>query len=220
MTKNKAGGKQNSEKLLDFFKFGDMKELADFLSSYTEQVPVSMNRRQLLHYMVLDIIFAAESFILDIGGDPSAILPSQEDLDQLLPKINSPSSWSAWARDICSSLIAHRDAVRKNKYGEVIRRAKEFIAAHYADNDISLKTVAEAVGMSACRFSTVFSQNTGTTFIDYITQIRISHAMELLKSSPLRASEITYAVGYSDPHYFSYIFKKTTGKTPTEFRGA
>jgi two-component system response regulator YesN len=74
--------------------------------------------------------------------------------------------------------------------------------------------------MSPCRFSTVFSQGTGTTFIDYITQIRISRAMELLKKSPLRASEITYAVGYSDPHYFSYIFKKTTGRTPTEFRGA
>ena len=67
-------------------------------------------------------------------------------------------------------------------------------------------------------FSAVFSQETGQTFKEYLTEIRIKKAKELLRTTPLKAFEICYQVGYNDPHYFSHVFHKNTGLTPIEFR--
>ena len=68
------------------------------------------------------------------------------------------------------------------------------------------------------RFSTVFAQETGQTFTEYLTSLRIARARELLRTTDLRSSQIAFEVGYNDAHYFSYLFKKNTGLTPSEYR--
>ncbi len=103
-------------------------------------------------------------------------------------------------------------------HNTVIQRAKRYIQEHFADPDISLNTVAAEVNYSPNHFSTVFSQEAGDTFIEYLTCTRITRAKQLLSSTGMRSSEIAYEVGYNDPHYFSFLFKKTTGKSPREFR--
>jgi len=67
--------------------------------------------------------------------------------------------------------------------------------------------------------SMIFSQQTGQTFIKYLTDYRMNKAKELLRGTSMRSSEISLEVGYKDPHYFSYLFKKTQGMTPTQYRG-
>jgi two-component system response regulator YesN len=74
------------------------------------------------------------------------------------------------------------------------------------------------VNLSPCHFSAVFSQETGKTFKEYLTEIRIKKAKELLRTTTLKAFEICYQIGYNDPHYFSHVFRKNTGLTPKEFR--
>ena len=69
-------------------------------------------------------------------------------------------------------------------------------------------------------FITIFSQETGETFINHITKIRMTHAKELLKTTQMRTSDVGYEVGYNDTHYFSYVFKKNTGMTPKEYRNS
>jgi len=81
-----------------------------------------------------------------------------------------------------------------------------------------LQDVAGAVSMSNSRFSTVFAQETGYTFTEYLAALRIGKAQELLRLTNMRSSQISEAVGYSDPHYFSYLFKKRVGMTPSEYR--
>ena len=72
--------------------------------------------------------------------------------------------------------------------------------------------------MSNSHFCTIFSQEMGVTFTEYLTQLRMDKAKELLRTTQQRSSDIAYAVGYNDPHYFSYLFKKHTGMTPRDFR--
>ena len=64
----------------------------------------------------------------------------------------------------------------------------------------------------------VFSRESGETFIGYFTRKRIEKAMELLRNTSLRTAEISERIGYDNPHYFSTVFRKFTGLTPTEFR--
>ena len=67
-------------------------------------------------------------------------------------------------------------------------------------------------------FSTVFSQETGQTFVEYLTAVRIEAAKHLLTNGNSRMSDIAFDVGYQDSHYFSYLFKKHVGVSPREYR--
>lgn len=78
--------------------------------------------------------------------------------------------------------------------------------------------ISAHVRISPSHLSKIFSQETSQTITEYLTQVRIGRAKELLKTTNNKTFEIAYQVGYNDPHYFSNIFKKTTGFTPKEYR--
>lgn len=105
------------------------------------------------------------------------------------------------------------------KYGDALARAKEYIQEHYANSDISLNTVAAYIGFSPNHFSTIFSQNTGETFIAFLTRTRLEHARQLLLTTALPSAEVAVQTGYGDTNYFRFLFKKAYGMSPREFRG-
>ena len=119
---------------------------------------------------------------------------------------------------VLDKTIEFKNAATGSKYNDVIVKAQEYIRENYKEQSISLHSVAREVNISPNHFSTIFSQETGETFINYITRVRLEHAKVQLKTTKKRTSEIGYEVGYNDTHYFSYVFKKNTGMTPREYR--
>jgi two-component system response regulator YesN len=107
------------------------------------------------------------------------------------------------------------ELVKGNK--TLIEHAEAFILEKYHE-DISLEQTAEHVNLSSYYFSKTFKNEHGKTFIDYLTDIRIQKAKELMEETNLSLKEICYEVGYKDPNYFSRVFKKVTGITPTDYR--
>ena len=89
--------------------------------------------------------------------------------------------------------------------------------AHYK-NDISLDDVSREIDISPYYFSKVFKEATGENFIDYLTGLRIDKAKDLLENTGMSMKEICGEVGYSNPNYFSRIFKKIVGVSPTEYK--
>ena len=110
------------------------------------------------------------------------------------------------------------DELKNKRYRHIIEQAREYIANHYADEDISLKDIARYVNVSPSHFSAMFSRETGQGIIQYLTKYRMDKAKELLQSSDIRCAEVGAAVGYKDPHYFSYLFKKTQKCSPMQYR--
>ena len=100
----------------------------------------------------------------------------------------------------------------------LIAKARSYIDANYADPDISLSMVAAQVLLSPTYFSVVFGREVGETFIEYLTNVRIRRAMELLSTTSLTSSEIAYQIGYHNPRYFYAVFRKVAGLPPNEFR--
>ena len=97
-------------------------------------------------------------------------------------------------------------------------RARMYLSEHFMESSLMLQDVANAVGMSNSRFSTVFAQECGKTFTEYLTALRLEKARDLLRESDWHTYRIAAEVGYNDSHYFSYLFKKHTGMTPGEYR--
>ena len=168
-------------------------------------------------FAVFDVVLALAKFVEELGGEIDRVLPELSELEQVL------SNGEAEALDVCLRRVLEaayefREACKSNKYGDLISRARQYIVDNFSDPQVSLNAVARVVSVSPSHFSTIFSQETGQTFIEFLTETRIRRAKELLKSSSLRSSEIAYQIGYKDPHYFSFVFKSRTGVTPTEFR--
>lgn len=101
----------------------------------------------------------------------------------------------------------------------VAERAKAYIGAHYADSSLTLDQVARKMGISSNYFSALFKQSTGSSFINYLTDVRIANAKELLKRGNYKTYEVAMRCGYENPTYFSTIFKRRTGVSPSEYRG-
>lgn len=123
-----------------------------------------------------------------------------------------------YAKRLFGETIRLRDRSARSKYQDIIATAKEYAVQNFQNNEFSMNQAAAMVNISPSYFSTLFRQETGTTFVEYLTQLRLDKAKELLMCTDMRSSEIGYQVGYKDPHYFSYIFKKTCGCTPKEYR--
>ena len=112
-----------------------------------------------------------------------------------------------------------RDRESSSQCSTLLKQAVAYIDSHYTDETLSLNQVAREVNISANYLSAVFSQETGETFTEYVTGRRMDLAKELLRTTDKRSGEVAAAVGYKDPHYFSFLFKKTQGCTPRDYRG-
>ena len=120
-------------------------------------------------------------------------------------------------QDKVRDLAIQLSGVRGRPVSDIIAAAKKLIDDNYAGN-ISLESIADSIALSPHYFSRLFSSQVGKTFIDYLTDLRMAKACQLLREGRLSIKEVSSAVGYTDPNYFSRIFKKIIGQTPTEYR--
>lgn len=98
-----------------------------------------------------------------------------------------------------------------------LSRALSYIHAHF-DKDISISSLARLENLSVSRFRSLFKDKMGLSPIHYIASIRIAQAKDMLSYTDLSIKEISYAVGYRDPLYFTRVFKRHTDQSPSEFR--
>ena len=110
--------------------------------------------------------------------------------------------------------VAEKQSGEKNRLVEL---AKEYMAENYFEN-LTLVNVAQKVGITAGYLSTLFSQKVDKGFVDYLNELRIDHACTYLQQDYLKTYEIAYKVGFNDEKYFSKVFKKLKGRSPSEYR--
>ncbi len=169
-------------------------------------------------YLLVDVIVASTKIIEELGGRVEEVYPNMTSHEFVVNAILSVDIFIKELNSLLKEVIYFRDSFSDSRYAEIMLKAKKYIAEHYADRDISLRSAASYVNMSPNHFSSIFSQECSQSFIEYVTTMRIEHAKQKLSSTQLRSSDIAYAVGFSDPHYFSSTFKKITGISPSEYR--
>ena len=147
---------------------------------------------------------------------PDLLLASEElaaYFDRLYSWEEVRDQWLATASRILSSYSEERRSLEDKP----IRMAKQYIQEHY-NEAISLETVSSEVGFNPAYFSTIFKKATGQNFMDYVKEVRINSAKDLLIHTSLDVAEIAQSVGYSDIKYFSRLFRKATNLTPSDYR--
>lgn len=202
-----------------FLKTGLKSEVHDFVDEYFESFgEQSMKSLMFRQYVIMDMYFAARALLEEIGYAADVLQERCGDFQAMAAAFSAEESSKQCLINILETAIELREAVSKKKYHSLLADAKSFIEQHYDDENISLNLAAANVNLSPNHFSSIFSQEMGQTFIEYLTHVRMEKAKELLRTSSMKTAEIAFAVGYKDPHYFSYLFKKTQECTPKEFR--
>lgn len=206
--------------LQKFLSNGLQEEAENFVKDYFYAIGQEpMESLVFRNYVILNVRFSVISFIKGLGCDTNE-MESADTEEVLAESGKNMESAIAYAKKMISQAIEIRDQNSGNKNRSILKTAVDFIDSHYMEEDISLNTVANVANVSANHFSALFSQNMGQTFIEYLTTLRMNKAKELLRCTGMRSSEIAGEIGYKDAHYFSYLFKKTQGMTPSDYRKA
>ena len=179
---------------------------------------IALQSTLLKDYFFVDLILTAAQFITSLDGDAHQIIPEMDEIEPFLEQIDTIESMRAALRQLFGHALMFRNEQVQYEKSKLIFQAKDFIDANYTDPNLLLNEVAATVNLSPSHFSVVFGRETGESFKDYLTRIRIERAKELLRTTNMKCSEVAYQSGYSDPHYFSYVFRKNTGLPPQQFR--
>lgn len=202
-----------------FLNNGAEDEIDEFVDVYINELPEENLKSVLMRqYIIMDAYIVMMSFCEKIEGIEGEMQAQSEELKNSMKTIQTLEEIKNYIRMLLKKIIGVRDTISGRRYSDIIEIAKDQIRKTYMSDEISLNTIASEVGMSPSYFSSIFSKEMGKTFVEYLTEIRMDRAKELLMCSSMKTSEIGYEVGYKDPHYFSYIFKKTQNCTPKEFR--
>ncbi len=197
-----------------FIQTGTSAETGVFVDEYLSKLGGAEKSAMFINYLVVSARINAALVLQDMGC-------SKEEFLGQIPATDRNMSAEELRSYLCSVLTAAvevRDIESQKQSGDIVDTAVKYIDKNYTDENISLNSVAQAINISANYLSALFSQKTGVSFVEYLTQKRMTKAKQLLRQSNKRSGEIAYEVGYKDPRYFSFVFKKTQGCTPKSFR--
>ncbi len=210
---------KNMEKpLFEAIAKGDLNETQVMTEKYADWMCQRAVDGDLMSMRLKALEFAlyAEHLAYQNGGQTYHYSGRKDYLPQIM-ELETPEEIRTWFTDKIVSACRNVVSKREERSGDIIRNAKKYIEDHY-DKDISLDDVSRVVNISPYYFSKVFKEESGLNFIEYLTNIRIDKAKELLETTNLSIKEICVSCGYTDPNYFSRSFKKNVGVTPTEYK--
>ncbi|MBB6732449.1 response regulator [Cohnella zeiphila] len=212
---------QQEQALIRCLKFGTEEEMTETVEKHFAAVrslgpDAALQSVQLfLLQIAATLMRAAQDTGKDLGGLFGGGNPQ---LLGELSRIRDLDEAQAWVVRIARSVMSRIAADRQTAYNRLVEQAKEYTKAHFADSGLSIAEVCARLHISAGYFSSIFKKETKLTYVQYLQQLRMDTAKELLAQTDLKAFEIAEKVGYADPNYFSFSFKKQVGLSPKEYR--
>lgn len=199
------------EEILDAARSGENEKIENLIENFFVNI-----RKQNLSIEFIKIL-AVELVILTLKELPETNQESQDITWQEILGFNTLKKIKSWLKMKIKKIAVNINKQQSNKTRYLIKKIKKTIRENY-DEDISLKTLADDFYLTSNYICLLFKKETGETFNSYLTDVRIEKAKELLKDPVLRIYQIAEKVGYSDSDYFTRLFKKNTGVTPSEYR--
>ncbi len=206
------------QKILKKIKMGEREPLGEAICEFTEALSRSRMSLQKYRILIMELITELSRFGANNQMNLDEIFGGDDDVYTQAMQLESPEALGEWLQDNCLKMQKQVLSERSDTTKSFVARAIEYVKEHYADQDLSIETICGCLNVSAAYFSTVFKKETGKTFINYLTDYRMQEAVDLLLTQNEKTYVIAEKVGYSDPNYFSYVFKKQFGMSPSKYK--
>lgn len=211
-------GEQELQAIVKEIKVGTTESLEQTIKDLTEHLknaPISLSQLQnTFTEMTVEIMRLARVYEVDL----EQIGESNIDFYTKIKQFSSIDSFGEWLLSICMQLRGQIRRERTDTTRLLIDKAKQYINENYMDCELSVEKLCGFLGLSATYFSTLFRRETGESFVVYLTHVRMEQALQLLNTTEEKAYIISELVGYTEPNYFSYVFKKQYGVSPSKYR--
>ena len=169
-----------------------------------------------VHRMMIELVTQINRLLYDVENEVVNVLGEGYDPIQDIHSLDTIDALYEYVNTIITKTIVHLDS-KQDRSDSNIKKAIKYMEKHY-DRDISVEDVAQYIHLSNNYFSQLFKNETGQSYIEYLTNMRMDKAKKLLKHKGLKILEVAQKVGYHDSKYFSQVFKKEVGMTPSEYR--
>lgn len=209
------GIKKDQDDIVSKMEEGNMREVGMLFQNFFSKLGKEYKQSEaevknsIMELLVLIYASAYRNNVMSDSVSYRTYLNEIQKIDNLYELKN----WCSIKIDIITERIKEE---KVTKVSNIISEAKNYIDQNY-NKEIGLTEVSEAVSISPQYFSKIFKEELSLNFIDYLTNIRMEHAKRMLKEKKLSIKEICYEIGYNDPNYFSRLFKKNEGISPTEY---
>lgn len=209
---------KDEAELIAAIKFGPtehMEAVITGLVNRMEDVKVHMRQYQIYKMTIINcIIRLMQQYNLNL----EAMFGTEETYTGLISGMQRKEEFAGWLMKVAGRMNEAMNRERDNTTKKVILEAKQYIQDHYQDPALSVEMMCRQLHMSPAYFSTLFKKETGQTYIAYLTEVRLGRAVELLNTTEDKTYVIAQKVGYQEQNYFSYVFKKRFGVSPTKYR--
>lgn len=212
-----AAGDTELANLFKIIRLSTTEKIEKAVDQYLNSISVPAKSLQQHHIDMMELVSSLYKFAMnngismeELGGDMRKLYVRLLDFEPELLR-----NWLInMSRYFSENIVSERSRSRKS----FVLRAKEYVYNNYGDEQLSLDYVCEVLGMSNSYFSTIFKKETGQNFTTYLTDYRLNEASRLLMETNEKSYIIAKKVGYTDPNYFSYVFKRKFGVSPSKYR--
>ena len=211
-------GSEEESELIRAVKFDSKEEIAEKVARLLGKMDgIRISWRQYQNYL-MELYNCLSQLIWQYHMDERRFFGYGEDGHEMLMHMKSREEIQEFFVDFCRKIRICLEEKRAEDSGKIIRTAKAYVEKNYTNPDLSVEMVCEQLNLSQSYFSTVFKKETGENYVAYVRSIRMKEAAELLNRTEDKTYVIAQKVGYTDPYYFSSVFKKTYGVSPSRFR--
>lgn len=204
--------------LLAAIKVGNEAEISQIIEKLLSKIDGSKVSLKNYQLYIIEILSSILKLTRMMEIELSSVLSNEDNFLMVMSGFKTKEEIKRWLGDLANSLSRQISSQRDNSKNDLIEKAKEYIQNYYAEEELNEDKLCQYLHISTNYFSTLFKKEVKTTFTSYLTRVRIEKAKELLRHTQMKNFEIGQKVGYGEPHYFSYVFKKITGISPTEYR--
>lgn len=201
-------------------KFGPKEKIAAVVEDLVSRMEASKVHYRQYQAYILAVINALTQLTQQYDLKISDMFGVETDYFEILKKVEHTENIRQYLLDVAFKMNAALEEERSNTTKNVIQEAKRYIRENYQDPELSVEKICRYLHMSAAYFSTMFKKETGQAYIAYLTEVRLNKAVELLKTTEDKTYIIAEKVGYPEQNYFSYVFKKKFGISPTKYRSS
>ncbi|MCD8123209.1 MAG: response regulator [Clostridiales bacterium] len=211
--------RKDEDDLIAAVKFGSRREIEGVihrLIARMDDAKVHIRQHQLYMLSILNILM---QMVQQYGLEESEIFAAGLQYMDVQQLIRRGEEYEKWTVEIAFRISERLNRERDNTSKRAILDARKYIQENYQNPDLSVEMICRELHMSQAYFSTLFRKETGQTYIAYLTELRLDRAVELLNTTDDKTYVIAQKVGYQEQNYFSYVFKKRYGMSPTKYRG-
>ena len=201
-------------------KFGPRENIESVIRGITSRMDdVKAHTSQYQMYM-FSIVNCLTRLMQKHDLDMALLFDDRDPYTDLVARVQRREEFTARIIEVACRMYEAMNRERDNTTRKVILEAKQYIQEHYQNPDLSVEMMCRQLHMSPAYFSTIFKKETGQTYIAYLTEVRLDKAVELLNTTNDKTYVIAQKVGYQEQNYFSYVFKKRFGMSPTRYRNS